>query len=434
MPPLIQPPGPVYPPHWSPFPVRTRRVSNTAPGNQPHWVAVALAGRKGEDSERGWFESCYAVDLPTSTGGASEGGKGGSEACTAEREGEAIQALLRRSLPGAHLLRLVRLQDRGRWVRFVCERDAAISASSATDATVAATAARGDGTETAVRVARLFADPRDVVESDVLAAIEATASSIGSGGKTGGRTVGATDSLGDGGGSSDIARTAGGPQLKCAASVQVRCAEAARYAAVAFAPPLAKAMGSKSEGGGGDGSDGQWVNGDVRTLAVVSAVTGGVSEAPAGLAGGNGHGGGGRGIMTKPGGVIAAGASSAGTFDDDDGTKDPFLGVDPTVDRLTRASEVGVSSSPLIDGSGGDSGIRGISPLAGVTGLSPPAVHSVKTWEAMDGYGGGEERPEQSCLDGDAGASASADGATAVYAVRRDACYPEYLVTFALQQ
>ena len=409
--------------------MRTRRVSNTAPGSQPHWVAVALtAGRKGEDSEKGWFESCYAVDLPTSACDASEGGRGRVEAGTAEKEGEAIQALLRRALPGAHLLRLVRLQDRGRWLRFVCERDAA-TYSSAADAD--ASAARGDGDEAAVRAAAgssrtsvswLFADPRDVVADEVLAAIAAAAPPAGNG-NAGGRTVGATD-FPEEGGADDGARAGGVPPSRLAASVEVRCAETARYAAVAFAPPLAKVGAGKSEGGGGGE---RWTSGNVRTIAIVSAVIGGKSEECDGQAEGGVGGGGGR-VLAKPGDVIATGSSSVGLNHDDDNDKnDLFLGVDPSVDCLTRTSGAGVSSSPVVDSSRGGSGIGGLSPLAAVTGLSPPAVHSIKTWEAMDGYWGREE-PGQDYLGGGAGA----DGATAGYTVRRDACCPEYLVTFAL--
>ncbi|CAN0550238.1 unnamed protein product, partial [Ectocarpus sp. 12 AP-2014] len=163
-------PNPAYPLQWSPFPVRTRSFSSTAPGGQPHWVAVALAagGLKGDHAsalERHWFDSTYAVEVPLlATAATVPGG-----ACSEGGEGSRVEGLLRSSLPGARLVRLVRLQDRARMLRFVCVRDAAISSA-------AAAAVAGTATGTTTSVARLFADPRDVVAGDALTAISTSGS------------------------------------------------------------------------------------------------------------------------------------------------------------------------------------------------------------------------------------------------------------------
>lgn len=388
--PPLRSPNPAYPLQWSPFPVRPRRVSGTAPGGRPHWVAVALAGGglKGDASttDRGWLDSTYVVEVPLAPpAGGGAGGAGGRGSRTPELvESSTIESFLRRSMPGARLRRLVRVQDRARMLRFACERDAAISSAAA----AAAAGARSSG----ATVSRLFADPRDVVARDTLAAIATrtpgVATSAGGGGKAGlGWIVGGTSvSEESGGGGTRAARGYGFASNKI-----VRCTDTARFAAVAFAPPPTEPGGE----GEGDSSN-------VRTLAIVRAIVG----VPREDGGREGTGAGGD-------------ASSSGVGGEEE---DPFSGVGSQLDDLTQVGGIGLSSPPpsLVGGDVGDDDRR----LQPAPGLSTPAVHSVKTWEVVGedetstrrwrsgGGGGGREMP--------------------VYMLRHDACYPEYLATFSL--
>lgn len=382
--PPLRSPNPAYPLQWSAFPVRPRRVSNTAPGGQPHWVAVALAGGglKGDASttDRGWLDSAYIVEVPLAP---PSGGSGRGSSRTPELESSKIESLLQRSVPGARLRRLVRVQDRARMLRFACERDAAVSSAAAA---VAAAAAAGTGNSTTV--SRLFADPRDIVERDTLTAIAGAAT--GAGGKAAvGWTVGGT-SPSEENNDDTRARAYGSASNRI-----VRCADSARFAAVAFAPP------PTAPGGEGEGD-----SGNLRTLAIVRAIVG----VPREIGGREGTGGGGE--------ATSSGASGGG----DGGEEDPFSGVSSQLDDPTRVGGVGLSSPPpsLIGGDGGDD-----TWLEPAPGLSTPAVHSIKTWEEVVGEDEASTWRWRGCGGG-------GGGATSVYMLRHDACYPEYLATFSL--
>eukprot|EP00752_Nemacystus_decipiens_P011118 g9878.t1 len=390
--PPLRHPNPAYPLQWSQFPVRPRRLSN-APGGQPHWVAVALAGGglkgDGSASDRSWLDSAFVVEvpLPPPGGGAAGGSRSGSR--TPELESSRIESLLRRSVPGARLRRLVRVQDRARMLRFACERDAAVSSAAAASAV--------GGTRRSATVSRLFADPRDVMTSDALAAIAARSSgaAAGAGAKAGlAWTVEGTSLLSEERDDSTRARGTGGG---LSSSRTVRCADSARFAAVAFAPPPTEP--------GGEGEDD---SSNLRTLAIVKAIVG----VPREIVGREGTGGGGD-----------ASSSGVGGGDGDGETEeDPFSGVDSPPDDLTRVGGIGLSSPPpsLIGGdSGGDGGdCLGLQPAPG---LSTPAVHSIKTCEMV-----GEDEASAWGWRGGGG------GTTPVYTLRHDACYPEYLATFSL--
>eukprot|EP00903_Cladosiphon_okamuranus_P007099 g6898.t1 len=350
--PPLRSPNPAYPLRWSSFPARPRRVSNTAPGVQPHWVAVALAGGglKGDASttDSCWLDSAYVVEVPL----VPPSGAGGRHAGRApELESSIIESLLQRSAPGARLCRLLRVQDRARMLRFACERDAAVSSAAA--AAVAA-AARG-GTGNSVTVSRLFADPRDVVARNALTAIAGAAA--GAGGKAGpGWTVGGTSPSEENSGDDTRAKAYGSASNRI-----VRCAEAARFAAVAFAPPPTE------PGGEGEGD-----SGNLRTVAIVRAIVG----VPREIGGRDGTGGG--GDASSSGANRGNGGGGDGGGEEDD----PFSGVSSQLDDLTRVGGIGLSSPPpsSIGGGGGDD--TGLEPAAG---LSTPTVHSIKTWEEVVG-------------------------------------------------
>ncbi|CAM9876812.1 unnamed protein product [Ectocarpus fasciculatus] len=430
-------PNPAYPLQWSPFPVRTRRVSSTAPGGQPHWVAVALAARglTGDDAstlDRHWFDSTYAVEVPLLAAAAVPGG-----ACSEGGEGSRVEALLRSSLPGARLVRLVRLQDRARMLRFVCDQDAAISSAAA-----AAVVDTGTGTTTPgfpntggggggdggarvgrVSVTRLFADPRDVVASDALTAISTSGSDPAFATKEGPGcwTVGATAATAmaaeeDPRDNDDArARGAGGPVSKAGRDL-CRCAASARFASVALArPPVER----RDEGGGRGGHK----NMNLRTLAVVRAIVSGDPEEhprwrQEGTCSGS-ESGGEAGGSASGNGWLQSAAAAVGRD-----KMDPFLDMDcmAKVDDLTRVAGIGLSSPPPPVADAGGSGNPTLGPAQG---LSSPAVHSITDWEAVSGGGGGEE-------GGPRRVGSGGGGTAAVYTVRREACYPEYLATFAL--
>ncbi|CAM9355888.1 unnamed protein product [Scytosiphon promiscuus] len=421
--PPFRSPNPAYPSKWSPFPVRNRRVSHTAPGGQPHWVAVALAGGlRGEAStaERGWFDSAFAVEVPLSAAAAAAAAAGsGSSATGAVRgldegfEGSRIEALLRRSLPGARLRRLVRFQDRARMLRFACERDAAVSSALAgSDGGGSGRGGGGDDYDCGadfrsrkVSVSALFADPRDVVARDALATISTGGGGGGGGGgKSGtGWIIGGTAILeedGSGGGGGGGARRKGGDGTGL-----VRCTEDARFAAVAFAPP-------PTEPGGEGEADGS----NVRTVAVVRAIVGAPSEG-AGAAG-TGGGGDANGAV----GTVGLGSEQvplsrgAGRRE-----TDPFAGVDGEVDDLTRIGGIGLSAPTLCSKDGGISGGGDDSKPKPARGLSSHAVSTMTTWELV---GEGPEEPGPG--------RKSRDGAAAVHWLHHDCCYPEYLATFSL--
>lgn len=429
--------------------MRTRRASKTAPGSQPHWVAVAIAGgrKDGAAEERGWFESCYAVDvsLPVGGGGGDKSGwiggggndKGDNEA--AGREGAEIEALLQRSLPGARLRRLVRLQDRGRWLRFARERDGAASSAIAAAAATARedeTAVNAGITSRQASVLRLFADPRDVVVRETLRAIAAPMAPAGGGGMPDGRTVAGTLALDE---DAVDDRLAGGRLSSATAAGDVRCADTARFAAVAFAPPPAQA-----------GGEGEWdcpeEDSNMRTLAIVKAVTG-VSVEPGGRSARVGSGSVVLGDLAPDARVtaVAAGVARPEFSSADREQEDPFCGVEPSIDDFTRVGGIALSSSAAaaagaraVDGSSGscaaadgldaNPGTGGRAMLKAASGLSLPAVHSIKNWESLRGRV--EEGEEEA--GGEQGRIGLCDGSTAaVYTVRRDACYPEYLATFS---
>ncbi|CBN75844.1 hypothetical protein Esi_0182_0039 [Ectocarpus siliculosus] len=430
-------PNPAYPLQWSPFPVRTRSFSSTAPGGQPHWVAVALAagGLKGDYAsalDRHWFDSTYAVEVPL-LAAAVPGG-----ACSEGGEGSRVEALLRSSLPGARLVRLVRLQDRARMLRFVCDRDAAISSAAA-----AAVAGTGTGTTTPgfpntggggggggggsvgrVSVARLFADPRDVVAGDALTAISTSGSDPASAtrGGPGCWTVGGTAATTTPAAEEDLrdnddarVRGAGGPVSKAGRDL-CRLAASARFAAVALAQPQIE---RRDEGGRGGGK-----SMTLRTLAVVRAiVSGDPEEHPGwrreGTCSGSESGGEAGGSASGNGWLQSVAAAAV-----DRDKMDPFLDIDcmAKVDDLTRVAGIGLSSPPPSVADAGGSGNRTLEPAPG---LSSPAVHSITDWEAVSGGGGGEE-------GGPRRVGGGGGGTAAVYTVRREACYPEYLATFAL--
>ncbi|CAM9412035.1 unnamed protein product, partial [Ectocarpus sp. 12 AP-2014] len=427
-------PNPTYPPQWSPFPVRTRSFSSTAPGGQPHWVAVALSagGLKGDHAsalDRHWFDSTYAVEVPLLATAAVPGG-----ACSEGGEGSRVEALLQCSLPGARLVRLVRLQDRARMLRFVCDRDAAISSAAA-----AAVAGTGTGTTTPgfpntgggggggrggrVSVVRLFADPREVVAGDALTAISTSGSDPASTtrGRPGCWTVGGTAAVTMTAAEEDPrdnddarARGAGGPVSKSGGDL-CRLAASARFAAVALAQPQVE---RPDEGGRGGGK-----SMTLRTLAVVRAVVSGDPEAHPGwrregTCSGS-ESGGEAGGSESGNGWLQSAAAAVGRD-----KMDPFLDMAcmAKVDDLTRVAGIGLSSPPPSVADAGGSGNRTLEPAPG---LSSPAVHSITHLEAVSGGGGGEEGGPR--RDGGGGG-----GTAAVYTVRREACYPEYLATFAL--
>ena len=409
--PPLRSPNPAYPLQWSQFPVRPRRLSN-APGGQPHWVAVALAGGglkgDGSTSDRGWLDSAYVVEVPLAPPGSSSGGGGsggsGSSRTLEQLESSRIESLLQRSVPGARLRRLVRVQDRARMLRFACERDAAVSSAAAA---AAAAAADTGGTRSSPTVSRLFADPRDVVASDALTAIAtrsspAVAATGAAGGKAGlGWTVGGTSLPEE---THDNAGAGGGCGGSASAGRTVRCADSARFAAVAFAPPPTEP--------GGEGEDDR---SNLRTLAIVRAIVG----VPREIGGREGTGGGGDGSRVGVGGGGGGGSGERGE------EEDPFSGVGSPLDDLTRVGGIGLSSpSPsLLGGDGGGDDV-GLQPAPG---LSTPAVHSIKTWEVV-----GEDEASTWRWGGGGGGGGGCGRATPVYMLRHDACYPEYLATFSL--
>lgn len=427
-------PNPAYPLQWSPFPVRTHSFSSTAPGRQPHWVAVALAagGLKGDYAsalDRHWFDSTYAVEVPLLAAAAAVPGG----ACSEGGEGSRVEALLRSSLPEARLVRLVRLQDRARMLRFVCDRDAAISSAAAAAGTGTGTTTPGfpntggggggGGRVGRRSVARLFADPRDVVAGDALTAISTSGSDPASAtrGGPGCWTVGGTASTTMTAAEEDPrdnddarARGAGGPVSKAGRDL-CRLAASARFAAVALAQPQVE---RRDEGGRGGGK-----SMTLRTLAVVRAVVSGDPEEHAGWRREGTCSG------SKSGGEVGGSASGNGWLQSAAAAvgrdkMDPFLDMDSMakVDDLTRVAGIGLSSPPPSVADAGGSGNRTLEPAPG---LSSPAVHSITDWEAVSGGGGGEEGGARR-VGGGGGDTA------AVYTVRREACYPEYLATFAL--
>lgn len=398
-------------------------------------VALAAGGLKGDASavDRGWFDSTYVVEVPLATAsGSCGGGGGGGGGDTFELEGLRIESLLQRSLPGARLRRLVRLQDRARMLRFVCERDAAISsAATAAVGTSGVSSSTNSGGRRA-SISRLFADPRDVVARDTLAAIAApgaAAATSAAGGKAGhGWTVGPTLIPEDR--DDDINMQAGGLGSTAAAAVAwdkiVRCAETAQFAAVAFAPPPTEPGG---EGAGGSSN--------LRTLAIVRAIVGVPQErgGPNGTEARAGCGGRAAGstistlsrwpLSSSSSSIAASAEGPAAAAAAGGEIHDPFLGVDYQVDDLTRAGGIGLSSPPLSsadDGGGVDDDLR----LQSAPGLSSPPVHSIKTLEVV----GGGAQGETSMRRWYSGSSSGRD--TPVYTLRHDACYPEYLATFSL--
>lgn len=370
-------------------------------------MAVALAGGlKGEAPtvERGWFDSAFAVEIPSA---ASAGGVRGPHEGL---EGVRVEALLRRSLPGARLRRLVRFQDRARMLRFVCERDAAVSSAVAGSNGGGGGGVGGaaDSQSGGVSVSTFFADPRDVLARDALTTIAAaggggggSASTAGVGGKSGtGWTVGGTPILEeDEGGDTGGARGKGGDGPTPTALV--RCTEDGHFAAVAFAPPPTE------PGGDGEADGGNW-----RTVAVVRGVVGVPRE---GTGVGGDAGGAARAVGLRSEWV--EGPSRAGGEE-----TDPFSGVDCKVDDLTRVGGIGLSSPTLSLGDGGGGDLK----PEHARGLASRAVATITTRETVSG----EEREEQGPWRKDGGGAAAAGAA--VHWLRQDCCYPEYLATFSL--
>lgn len=410
-------------------------------------VALAAGGLKGDASttDRGWFDSTYAVEVPL----ANASGGGGTFELD---EGSRIELLLRRSLPGARLRRLVRLQDRARMLRFVCERDAAISSAAAANITTASTGGTSPSTSPSTRqasISRLFADPRDVVARDTLAAIAAPGSAVTTGagaGKAGhGWTVGSTlapdhNNDYDNDNNNTQTRGLGSATTSNAVSLDniVRCAETAQFAAVGFAPPPTEPGG---EGAGGSSN--------LRTLAIVRAIIG-VPRERGGPDGRETRAGGSSGsaagstvsasstwplsaaaVPAPPAGATGAAAAGGERHDD------PFLGVDCRVDDLTRVGGIGLSSPPPMpslvadDGDDGGGGGSGGLRLQSAPGLSSPHVHSIKTLEVVGGAHG-ETSVTRRWRSVGSGSGSGSGMETPVYTLRREACYPEYLATFSL--
>lgn len=396
----------LYPPTWSTFPVIHRSYSTTAVGAQPHWVAVTLAqGRKDVTSRgKGWWESCFAVDVPVSRYGSTRSGSG--QVPRAERgEAVGIEAMIRQSIPGAHLLRLIRLQDRGRWLRVVCERDSAISSVAA-----ASISSMGlmDGTViNTPPVDCFFADPRDVVSPEALSAMAAPVEPTN---KIGGRTVQSTLS----------------EECKDEVKRGVRCTKVASFAAVAFGLPPGE---HQRQSGGNQSEKAEETFENIRTLAVIRAVTGvsrercGVASARAGT------------VITAAAPVVSAAGGSRNFINTSLSSagkraEDPFLGVDPSIDDLTRVDGISIlpPAAHGVEGVLKDSPGEVAAPLGNqlLTGhpvaaacLSSHAVQSIKTSESlMSASARGFPRLEE--------------GTTAtVFEVRPEACYPEYLATFS---
>lgn len=429
-------PTPVFPSNWL---QRVRRASKDSPGGKPNWVIAAIAAHRdgGVRLPQGWWESCYAVDVALSGGnGKGEGGAAAEEECAE------MEAFLACSLPGARLHRLVRLQDRGRWLRFACERDAAISAAAA--AAAAATAPTGTSVapvaaNAKASVSRLFADPREVIAGDPLAVILATTPggpAIGAD-RNGGQTVAGT--LVQEGGVGDDGRSGGRSSLS-AAEGWVRCSETARFAAVAFAPPPAATAADEGECAGNNNMN------NMRTLAIVRAVTGSPNEV---VTSGTGRTAEWQMLSSSDnaGGAGAAGAAGAAglmpaTSSLVQNHEDPFCGMAPSIDDLTRVAGIEICSSSssgaaataaaglgngtaAVDGaSGGIGNLRDVLPSR--AGLAAPAAHSIKTWESL-----GEREAGRGQDGGRWRGVRGGDGTAAVHTLRRDACYPEYLATFS---
>lgn len=381
----------------------------------------------------------------------SAGNGKGEDGAAAGRECAEMEAFLQRSLPGARLHRLVRLQDRGRWLRFACERDAAISAAAASPA---GTSAAPVATDAKVSVSRLFADPREVVAREPLAAILATTMTPGGGvgaavgaDRNGGQTVGGTlvqEEWPDNAG-----RLGGQTSSFSAAEGWVRCSEAARFAAVAFAPPPVATGAHEDERAGNNDNNNN--NNNVRTLAIVRAVTGAADEPSA--ASGAGRTVGWQVLSSSDTAGGAAAADAAGLVPATSSLahdhEDPFCGIGPSIDDVSGVAGVGISSSSssaVVEAGAGvggghlsgvgngaaafDGASDGIGKLHDVlpsrAGLSAPAAYSIKTWETLG------ERAAARGQDGGRRRGMRGEGGTsAVHTLRRNACYPEYLATFS---
>lgn len=424
-----RPSHPVYPLKWSPFARdKARRPSGSAHAGpiQPSWVTAAMSvGRKaglapGEDRgvSRAWWDSCSVVSVPPPQDGGNGGTAEGVMAEWAEVEG-----LGRRSLPQARLRALVRLQDRGRWLDFVCERDAALAsaASRRADPPRETPASPYEST-----VCCLFADPRSAVSPATLAtaATELSRSSASTGS---GRTPAATE------GTESFPRVRDGPRGGATEGL-LRCSESLRFAAVALAYPLVTDGAAKQ----------MTVEGDiVRTVAIVRAVTG-VSE--------------------DHGPRTSASPVRSSVFPGFDKTswvrselgEDPFCGVDASADDSSRpANPVVALPSPTSMGVGsgaraGEGAVTSV-PVVGqevptdkllpghLAGLGRPTVDSVRTVESLGGV------VDEQGADGTVWAGTPrpgavmepmvgpgrADVAHKVYTVRREACYAEYFATFS---
>lgn len=386
------------------------------------------AGTMAGSGARGWWESCYLVDIPPP---ADEGERDIGTAAS-DREWADVESFLRHSIPAARLRRLVRLQDRGRWLRFACIRDRAVAACAAAGRNSAAGASMT--TRGGAPVSCFFADPRDVATRDTLA-------SFAAGGKAGVRNgLGSPPTEAQGEASAD--RTGGNGGASGAAAEQIRCSASARFAAVALAPPQPPVRSSLMQGSP-ETAGPEVATYNLRTLAVVRAVTGMVSEERSLDVGGT--------RLAPPGAVplfencpIGAQAmTSAATsgFSAGGQDKDPFWGVESSVDDLTRADRTGLSSS-LSAYVGGDEEViekdAGLLPRP-AAGLGQPSVDSIKTWESLTRLGMEEGVEYDADKEGGLGFPAKGGDATrgnggevaAVYTVRRDACYPEYLATFS---
>lgn len=405
----------IYPAKWSPFKVERSRLSShggTAGGGQPNWVAAAISiGRKDAglvDEHAGnaqrWWDSCYAVKVPPPLLEVVSRDAAERKAC----EWSGVETLAQRSLPEARLHSLVRLQDRGSWLRFARERDGAV-ASLVRAAAGAQPSPAGTGK---LPVSCLFADPREVLRPEAFGVAADAMPSIGAfcvDDRTSGVTAGAL----------------------------VRCSASVRFAAVALALPTM--VNSEAESAVADGAI-------MRTLAVVRAVTG-VSEEVGGFPG-------------------AAGGNSGDSRSLDlnstawaprERANDPFSGVDPSIDDLTRAASIGISSRTVSSsyGGGNGSGIIGgesalsssdkesaiVDKIAGgpAAGLALPTVNSIKTSESLRGCRDAQRAgtalwagtpPPGTVLERVTGPG-SLDTAHTVYKLRRDACYVEYLATFS---
>lgn len=469
-------PNPVYPLKWCTFPGERARRSPIPPppGKHPNWVAAIAGGgggggsRKGSGTlvgptNQGWWESCYVVDVPP-----PDDGRGGDEERAVDKEWVEVESFLRRSLPGARLHRLSRLQDRGRWLRFACARDIAVSTATATADGVFSASVSSGGAETttgagagAASVTCLFANPREVVTHEVLSAF-ATRSGTATGSVENGMGEGRRSSFTGNSNSPwrgemleelGVDRAGGVNGASGTIEGHLRCSASARYATVAFASPPPSSPSPPESATDNSATESRTVGlPNLRTLAVVRAVTGVVVSAD----NRDDHT-----ASTMATAVTAGEAAMAGgeamkksprSNTANDSNDDPFAGVDPSIDDLTRLGGIRLHSS--LSAQGGDCfGTSGDELAAMNTGRLPPlapglghtGADSVKMWESLNCGDAGVDAPEEAIpgvgnqagwahLTRGQGGGAPAswgDGVAEVFIVRRGACYPEYLIEFS---